>query len=180
MCFHAGGVWIVGDSLIRWAQRRLDTFIPVLWRGRGGARLADWESLLAAMPANAPPPAVLILHLGTNDLMAIDVFSIRQSIDVFMGDIRARFPDTILVWSDILPRVFYFGARSQKSMEKQRRAINRWARTCSQRWGCHVLHHSQFAWSELSLYRFDGVHLSPADNNVFCNNLVSCINGLLG
>ena len=176
MCICAGGVWIVGDSLIRWAQRPLGVDIPVLWRGRSGARLRDIWSLIESIPANASPPKIIIVHLGTNDLLHIDVFSIRQSIAIFMDEVRSRFPSSVLVWSDILPRVFYFGARSQKAVERQRKAINRWARVYSQRVGCQVLHHPQFVWSDLALYRHDGVHLSATGNDIFCNNLVSCIN----
>ena len=104
---HSGDVWIVGDSLVRWAQRPLGVSVPVLWRGRSGARLSDLNSLISSMPANAPSPAVLIVHLGTNDLLSIDVFSVRQSISIFMGELKAQFPDTIIYWSDILPRVFF-------------------------------------------------------------------------
>lgn len=173
-------MWIVGDSLIRWAQRSLAVgAVPVLWRGRGGARLSDLSSLLSSMPKNAPPPAVLIIHLGTNDLIAMDVYSIRQSILIFMGEIRAQFPTTVVFWSEILPRVFYFGAHSQKGMEQQRKKINRWMRTCCQRHGFTIVRHPQFKWMELSLYRFDGVHLSEAGNAMFCGNLAACINNLL-
>lgn len=173
-------VWIVGDSLVRWAQRPLDVSVPVRWRGRSGARLCDLSSLISSMPANAPPPAIIIVHLGTNDLLTIDVFSVRQSISLFMADLKAQFPDTIICWSDILPRVFYFGARSQRAMEQQRKVINRWARACSRRIGCQVLNHPQFAWTELSLYRFDGIHLSEAGNAVFCNNMAAHIKCILG
>ena len=95
-----------------------------------------------------------------------------------MGELKAQFPDTIIYWSDILPRVFYFGARSQKAMEQQRKVINRWAWACSRRIGCQVLSHPQFAWTDLSLYRFDGIHLSEAGNAVFCSDMAACINGL--
>ena len=173
-----GGVWIVGDSLIRWAQRSLPVGVPVLWRGRGGARLSDLWALLSSMPKNSPPPAVLIIHLGTNYLIAMDVYSVRQSIAIFMEWVRAQFPHTLVFWSEILPRVFYFGAHSQKSMEQQRKKINRWMRTCCQRNRCMILRHPQFIWSDLSLYRFDGVHLSEAGNAVFCDNFTDCINNL--
>ena len=96
-----------------------------------------------------------------------------------MSEVHAHFPDAQLVWSEILPQVFYFGAHSQKSMEQQRRKINRWVRTCASRVGCHVLKHPQFVWSDFSLYRFDGVHLSVAGNVAFCDNLSASINGIV-
>ncbi len=62
-------------------------------------------------------------------------------------------------------------------MERQRKAINWAARAHAGKIGCEVLHHPQFSWTDLSLYRFDGVHLSMAGNRAFCQNLTDCIKG---
>ena len=43
---HSGDVWIVGDSLVRWAQRPLGVSVPVLWRGRSGACLFIWVPMI--------------------------------------------------------------------------------------------------------------------------------------
>ena len=86
-----------------------------------------------------------------------------------------QFPNTLLIWSDILPRVFYFGARSQLSLERKRRAVNRWARSQGRRRGVSIMHHPQFRWTETVLYRYDAVHLSPLGNRVFVDNICQAI-----
>ena len=107
----------------------------------------------------------------------MDVYSVRQSIAIFMEWVRAQFPHTLVFHGlKFCHGFFYFGAHSQKNMEQQRKKINRWMRTCCQRNGCMILRHPQFIWSDLSLYRFDGVHLSEADNAVFGDNFTDCIN----
>ena len=94
-----------------------------------------------------------------------------------MEEVRVHFPYARVIWADILPRVFYFGARSQKSMERQRKAINRAARAHAEIIGCGVLHHPQFTRTDLSLFRFDGIHLSVAGNRAFCQDLTNCFKG---
>ena len=168
-----GPIWIVGDSLVRWVKRAVDVPFPVIWRGKSGAGLCEISQLLEG--TTGPSPATIIVHIGTNDLVEVDEFSIRQRIALTMKRCRDVFPATCIIWSDILPRVFYFGARSQMSIERKRRAVNRWARSQGRRLGVSILHHPQFTWTETSLYRYDGIHLSPLGNGIFIANLLLAI-----
>ena len=106
-----GDVWIVGDSIICRARRSLQCTLRVHWNGRGGACLGDLTELLADLAGSGPSPG-LIVHLGTNELVAVDSYSIRQSVRIFMDECCANFPGARLVWSDILLRACYFGALS--------------------------------------------------------------------
>ena len=170
-----GDVWIIGDSIVRRAVHRLGCRPQVHWNGLGGARYSTITQLLCDLDAQWPSPGMLIVHVGTNDLVDTDAFCLRQRITVFMRECRERYPNTRLVWSDIfLPRACYFGAFSQSRMEMKRRSINKWARSFSR---SAVLHHPQFKWSAFTLFRFDAVHLSPAGNEYFRENLRNCIVG---
>lgn len=151
----------------------------MIWKGKSGARMCDLDTLLQSINYG-PSPAVIICHIGTNDLVNVDEFCMRQRITVFMHQCISQFPYTRVVWSDILPRVFYFGAKSQPAVEKKRKAINRWAKKQCHVLGAHCLHHPQFSWSETTLYRYDGVHLSDVGTKLFRGNLQSCISLLLG
>ena len=173
----AHSVWVVGDSIVRWASQDLNLPNLVRWNGRGGAQLKDLHGLLSGFHATSP--ALIILHLGTNDLVSHDLFTLRQLITSALGICRQRFPQAIVVWSDILPRMFYFGATSQKAIENVRKAANRWAKAQCKKLGARVLQHPQFIWSDASLYRFDGVHLSPKGIAIFRANLCNCILSVL-
>ena len=59
-------------------------------------------------------------------------------------------------------------------VEKQRRAVNRWAKSQCVRLGAYCLHHPQFVWTKTALYRFDGVHFSQLGTTLFRANLHSC------
>lgn len=161
---------------MRWAKSALDIPFRVSWHGKRGAGLCDLDALLESI--SGPTPSIIIVHIGTNDLVNVDEFSIRQRIVLSMKKCSMFFPHTTLIWSDILPRLFYFGARSQLSLERKRRALNRWARSQGRRLGVSILHHPQFKWSETALYRFDGVHLSPSGNRVFLGNFRDAIRSL--
>ena len=163
----------MGDSLVRGAERALDVPLPVIWQGKSSAGLCEFNELLDGL--SGPTPSIIIVHLGTNDLLAVNEFSMRQPIALSMDRCLMQFPNTLLIWSDILPRVFYFGARSQLSLERKRRAVNRWARSQGRRRGVGIMHHPQFRWTETVLYRYDAVHLSPLGNRVFVDNICQAI-----
>ena len=103
----------------------------------------------------------------------------RQRISVFMGEIREAYPAARLVWSDILPRACYFGAKNPAKMETKRRAVDRWARSLRRRLAVSVLQHPQFAWLKFDLFRYVGVHLSSAGNSAFRFNIRDCINAVV-
>ena len=93
---------------MRGAERALDVPLPVIWQGKSSAGLCEFNELLDGL--SGPTPSIIIVHLGTNDLVAVDEFSMRQRIALSMDRCLMQFPNTLLIWSDILPRVFYFGA----------------------------------------------------------------------
>ncbi len=172
----AGDVWIIGDSIIRRAAQHFDSGPIVRWNRCGGARYSDIHQLLDKLNARWLPPSLLIVHVGTNDLVDTDAFCLRQRIALLMQECRNRFPDAALVWSNMRPRACYFGAFDPKKMEMKRRSINRYATSFSRRIGATVLQHPQFHWSNITLFRFDGIHLSQVGNELFRGNLRACIN----
>ena len=100
---------------------------------------------------------VIVFHIGTNDLLSVDAFCIRQCIFVLFEDTVTMYPQSQIIWSDILPRVFYFGTTAQASMDRKRRSINKWAKSRLYQLGGHVIHHPQFHWTTMQLFRYDGV-----------------------
>ena len=109
------------------------------WNGRSGATISQVVSLVAGIVG--PPPSVIVLHIGTNDLLSVDAFCIWQRMLVQFTDIKALYLQARIAWSDILPRVFYFGTTAQASMDRKRRSINKWAKSSLRKVGGHVIHH---------------------------------------
>ena len=92
ICSWAGDVWIIGDSIVRQAESSLQCTPQVCWNCKDRALLLDINSLLSSLAVSGPPPALIIIHVGANDLVPLDVFGIRQSIRIFMEDCRSRVP----------------------------------------------------------------------------------------
>ena len=118
-------IWIVGDSIIRRAECDLELPFNIHWKGRGGAGVTELYDLQVELSNSSPPHILLIVHLGTNDLVKVDEFALRQRIAVMLRDCLEWCQSATVVWSDILPRVFYFGALSQPVLERKRRTVNR-------------------------------------------------------
>ena len=170
-------MWIVGDSIVRWAEGPLGIPIEERWHGKSGAQLCDIPQLLPEIPS--PAPSVLVVHIGTNDMVQVEEFSFRQGIVLFMRSCATLFPHDKLIWSDILRLLHYFGARSQTGLERKHHTLNRWARSPVSWFGVSNLHHPQFRWTESALYRFDAVHLSPTGNRLFRENVCRAHSALM-
>ena len=95
-------MWIIGDSIIRRAEMHLDIPVRVFWRGKGGAGVTDLYDLQAELGKILPPPAMLIIHLGTNDLVTLDEYALRQRITVMLRDCAVWCP-TMTIRVRLLP-----------------------------------------------------------------------------
>lgn len=102
-----GPVWIVGDSIVRWAAGKMHLPCHVIWKGKSGARIGDLESLLQSI--QGPPPSVIIFHIGTNDLTDVDEFCMRQRISVALQRFVVLFPNTKIVWSHFTTGLLFRG-----------------------------------------------------------------------
>ena len=172
--------WIIGDSIVYWANRNASYSPPcstLTWCGLRGARLEALIPTLRRQLRSRPVPHMLIIHLGTNDLFSIPVKEIRERIEEGLRAARNLLPGTTIIWSDILPRLFYFGEIKRNAGRRNVRALNRFAqRICTGLGNAHrIVHTSNFMASQHAMFRCDGVHLSPLGNEIFCGNLYSAI-----
>ena len=77
----------------------------------------------------------------------------------------------IIIFSEILPRIFYKGAMNQRKVEKLRKTLNRRIRALMGRYGGHVIRHPDFTQDQVQLYREDGTHLTAEGNDLFLNDI---------
>ena len=162
-----------GDSIVRRAHWQLDVPVRIYWKGKGGVGVCDLPDLVHSM--RAPQLDIIIVCIGTNDLGRTDMFSIRQRIAYYMHFCRQTYPSATLVWSAILPRLFYYGAKDQGTMEHILWSINRWARSHCRLFRASFSPHDLFHWHNHVLYIYDGVHLSVDGTNLLLSDFASCI-----
>lgn len=167
----AADVWFVGDSIVYWAgvraasRGRVNLGLPehytVGWYGIRGMSWGDFTHSLQLRVLFQPPPKVILINLGGNDLCCagiLRIFSwIRQGIDYIVS----AYPSVQLIWCDILQRLHWGDSRAVDIViESKRRRVNRYGHErvmqCS---NGHILSHD-IDYQTPGFFRADGVHLS--------------------
>lgn len=167
---------MIGDSIVFWAgqsEPRCTSTGCLKWLGVRGARLSALTSILHRHISRHPVPRTVIVHLGTNDLFSIPLKDIRNSIEGGLNGIRHLLPNTSIIWSDILLRLFYYGEQKQGVGKKCVLSLNKFAdKLCSNLGNAHAIVHSHnINPPQHSLYYRDGLHLSSTGNVLLQENL---------
>ena len=162
-------VWIIGDSIITWAGQHRDQLGGagvVTWKGLGGSKLAGFLPRLNGYLGGQPAPDVLVIHLGTNNIFSDELAKVRGRIQECLQGARGLLPNTRVVWSDILPRLYYYGEHNSGGGKRWVVNLNRHAhRICRTMGNASYINHSVFINPQHhNLYRYDGLHLSEEGN----------------
>ncbi|KAJ8316096.1 hypothetical protein KUTeg_006110 [Tegillarca granosa] len=91
----------------------------------------------------------------------------------------SKLPNTTVVWSCILPRLFWYGARSQVAIDNVRKRTNREISSYILKLGGRVITQSDLSDKETGCYRFDGIHLSDIGNDIYLNALQGALESFL-
>ncbi|KAM3936778.1 uncharacterized protein RB166_000586, partial [Leptodactylus fuscus] len=174
-------VCFLGHSYIFWAAQRAQNRlggkslgfrdIEVDWRGIRGLKWCQVLPEVIAVGQFAPPPVILVIHAGGNDLCFLGVAELITLMKADMERMTGYFAEVIIVWSEIVPRVTWQGARDAAAVEKARRSVNaRLARFVRAKGGV-VVRHRQLEGDNRRLMRPDGVHLNEIGLDIFLSGL---------
>ncbi|KAM4013588.1 uncharacterized protein ACNLHF_003677 [Anomaloglossus baeobatrachus] len=174
-------VWLLGHSYIFWAGQRAAyrpggrhlgfRGLDVHWRGIRGLMWPQVLPEVVGIAQVAVSPVILLIHAGGNDLcssrLAKLLTTMRSDVDKFHG----FFPELVLIWSEVIPRVAWQGARDAAAVERSRRTLNaRMSRFIRFKGGV-VVRHRQLEGDNSSLMLPDGVHLSDIGIDIFLPGL---------
>ena len=171
-------VWILGSSYIFWAEQRASRrgivkdlgvkgVQSIKWVGRRGMR---WHQLMHEfqyLTMHAPPPKVLVLHLGANDITTVRCSHLRNCM---RGDIllmNETFPETKVVISAMIQRCNWASDIDLKKIENKRKTLNRFLRRLAAYIGGGFVPHEDLRADTLGFYFHDGIHLSDVGNDLF-------------
>lgn len=176
---------IVGSSLIsrlakfvRDERRVWQLPIPVELFGKPGLRLSELRTLLDVWIRDVTP-VVLVVHAGANDIGALNTLEWFRELEVVVLYLRARWPATRLVWSDMLPRTSWRFCTSRTGAENSRRRSQRRARYLFFQEGGAVIRHPSIRGTPTHLAT-DGVHLNRAGQINFLRSLEGGLLGIVG
>lgn len=178
--YTADRCWVVGDSIIRWAGEGNPQLMgtgQTIWLGLSGARILGLQSRLNRLLAGRSAPQTLIIHLGTNDVFQLSQYELCRAAESALRFVRQRLPHCRVVWSSILPRLFWYGESLPGVGDRVRRVVNRRAtRVCETMPGDNrVIRNNWLSVRDHSLFRRDGIHLSGRGNIQFRNHLEAAI-----
>lgn len=133
--FNIHNVWIIGDSLVRGAQKAalsrpganlgLGDSVNVLWESISGMKINDLNDTVNYLLTFNPPPEVLIIHCGGNDLGSdLTTLDLTWTVKNMLTDWLGMMPNTKFIWSQILPRMSWRYIPDYVIANKMRSRIN--------------------------------------------------------
>ena len=124
-----------------------------------------------------PPLDYLLIQLGGNDLVQVKSIDLINDITCSLLRLRLLCPNLVIIWSDILPRLFWYGANKPIKINEARKRVNSAVRSfvLQHLQGGRVIKHPNIKVCEINLYRHDGVHLSNHGNAVYLNSIQAAI-----
>ncbi|XP_070590275.1 zinc finger protein 318-like isoform X1 [Erythrolamprus reginae] len=182
-------VLICGNSTLFWAGRRaansefgtqlkLSQWADVDWLGQKEMRWEELVPLLFDGNYVKVAPTWLVIHLGGDDIGQM------KGMDLFfeaMDDlklIKERWPDTQLVWSDLIRRKVWRNVKNPMLLDKARKRVNKLVGNVVLELGGQIIHHPDIYITK-GLYRDDGVRLTDAGNDIFLSDLQRCLQQLV-
>eukprot|EP00105_Crassostrea_gigas_P006364 XP_011420273.1 PREDICTED: uncharacterized protein LOC105323025 isoform X2 [Crassostrea gigas] len=180
-------VWIIGSFIIHWAQKYAETtnqlnlglnHFTINWNGRRGM---VWEYLyttVSSMLIANKQPTILIIHCGGNNIgdPQNTLKGIQKFMKLTLSQIADLLPNTLIVWSHILPRSNWRQSLSTNEGENSRRRINSAIATfVLKKLNGASIKYPDIQITQKRLFRLDGVHLSDLGNNIYINSLKNAI-----
>ncbi|CAJ0931019.1 unnamed protein product, partial [Ranitomeya imitator] len=174
-------VWIVGHSYVYWAARRAElgpggrslgfNDVDVIWRGMRGMMWSQVLPEVVHIARVASSPTIVVIHAGGNDLASSPLAELLTLIRSDMDKFPSFFPLMRLVWSEVIPRLVWRGARELNALERSRRTLNqRISRFVRFKYGIVVRHH-RLEGDNSGFLLPDGVHLNEAGIDIFLNGI---------
>jgi len=112
-------------------------------------------------------PTVLVVHIGGNDIGLEKTKDLCDQLKRLFDWINLLMPDTVLIWSQILPRFKWRYTNNNVAMERSRNIVNTSVASYMTKTknGCYI-RSPEIKANETFLEK-DGVHLAPMGNNIF-------------
>ena len=174
----------MGDSLISradsWASSasrmnlKLDpSQANVRWLGTGGMKWQHLRSQIQWVGLHGQP-RMIILHVGGNNVVDTKMQKMKRIMKRDFNNLFKTFPNTLIVWSEILPRLTWKFAPPEsewKCWDKKRIRFNELGRQMVSTYSNGKVLKHEVTVDCPGLFGKDGCHMSPVGNALFCNSL---------
>ncbi|XP_053392992.1 uncharacterized protein LOC128555234 [Mercenaria mercenaria] len=179
-------VWVLGDSIVHWAGERAvarNAFKEnnMDWDGKSGMTVQELHSAIQYSILQGKTPTIIVLHVGGNNISSSNTCQIISIIKKAIDYLFLNFPESIVVWTYILPRLNWRNTpntlASAKIMDLKRKNVNRKIRNyILQHSNGRCLNHKSLNRETPGFFRRDGIHLSDVGNDMYILTLSEAIN----
>ena len=153
--------------------------IRVKWYGNRGMHWSQLDSFISDKLHHHPPPTSMILQLGSNDMVTMKNKLLIDNITCSVLRLRSLLPSVRIIWSNMLPRLYWHGAEHPKQVDKARKRVNSAVKGLVLAEGGGIIGHPALLVKDLDLFRYDGVHLSEKGNAVYLDGMRGAMEVLL-
>ncbi|CAC5372752.1 unnamed protein product [Mytilus coruscus] len=133
----------------------------------------DLDSTFENEIKKKPTPNYIIVYLGANDLVKSK--ELIENIKCSFLRIKVFAPDIRIIWSDILPRLYWHGTLRPKLIEISRKRVNCAVRSFMMQEDLYFMRYPSIKSSESNSFRHDGTHLSDVGIGIFLNNIQAAL-----
>lgn len=137
-----------------------------------------WDSVITNVQdmMNAKgEPSMLILHCGANDLIEVGSYNLREQICMDFRYLASLLPRTVLVWSQMLPRLSWRGSENVSAANRARIRVNRDIAKQVLELGGGYIKYNDIQANRVAFLDTDNVHLNSLGNDI----LLNCIQGAI-
>lgn len=145
--------------------------VRIWWQGYSGMKIWQLRPKIEIMATYEHAPAILIIHCAGNDIGRRPVGDLRRILKSEITKIQSILPQTIIVWSQILPRKSWRYSNDLNAMNRSRLRLNSAAAVCTTNMGGGYIRYPDLKLSSESLWANDGVHLSDLGNDLLLNTI---------
>lgn len=184
-------VWVFGHSFIdqaakrfqkqKWQQVASSEKIIYYWMGFDGLQLNQLREKVSEQQqcGKFPFPDVFILHLGGEDLIHSVEQKMKEDLAMEYAWLSTLFPDSLIVWSEIIPRPFWALGINAKKKNRAARDINEELSNLplTKQFKCILHHNKMAAWSPLD-FQPEGELLSESGIDKFIENVVKLMDSM--
>ena len=155
--------------------------IRVRWFGVRGMAWPDFKNRIQYLMMLKARPFIIVIHLGGNSVVKIKLRTFQKKIERDLKYMFLAYTCVIFVWSDILPRLKWKGAKPKDypAMERKRCSLNRTARkaVASYTDGRQIIYNNID--HTPGLFWYDGTHLSDIGSDLLLVNMQESVRSFI-
>ena len=168
---------MVGDNHVEQISARnvqLEGGGRVTYHGLDGLKVDGLRAAIINHIGKGKAPSTIIVHIGMNDFFRTTSSATRFRINETLSDIRTLFPETRIIWSDILPRYFYKEEDKPGAGKRVNFSLNHFAHSmCRRIPNMRHIRHRNIKANDGSLFAWDSVYLSDKGRDLLLANWAS-------